>query len=415
MIPKKANDKSDYNNYRPISKTPCLAKLFERLIAVRLNDFLKKNNILIKYQSGFRQNRSTRDNIFHLTQKVSESFNRSKKVCAIFFDIAAAFDKVWHNGLIYKLTQMKLPLYLINWLIEFLKNRKFKVKVNNYTTDEFDITSGVPQGAVLSPTLFSIFINDIPTSSLQNLQYSLLFADDLTFYYIYRRNPANVSKKINKHLDKIQAWLNLWRLKMAPHKCNYLVFTNSNRDDSNELNLVLNGTKLIKDNSPTFLGIRFDNHLTFRNQIDYLKKTCMDRLNIIKILAYKTWQLTKQTLIQIYNVLIRSVIEYSAIIAPIISVTNLNTLQIIQNNALRIILNKPKITRTRIEHLHEEANIDMIDTRLAILRTRYVLKAIQNNNPIIKDTISEYLNFSGGRYLNHKTLLCDMREQIAVI
>ena len=84
MIPKKLNDKSDYNNYRPISKTPCLAKLFERLIAVRLNDFLKKNNILIKYQSGFRQNRSTRDNIFHLTQKVSESFNRSKKVCAIF-------------------------------------------------------------------------------------------------------------------------------------------------------------------------------------------------------------------------------------------------------------------------------------------------------------------------------------------
>jgi len=74
-------------------------------------------------------------------------------------------------------------------------------------------------------------------------------------------------------------------------------------------------------------------------------KTCMDRLNIIKILAYKTWQLTKQTLIQIYNVLIRSVIEYSAIIAPIISVTNLNTLQIIQNNALRIILNKPKTTR----------------------------------------------------------------------
>jgi hypothetical protein len=190
---------------------------------------------------------------------------------------------------------------------------------------------------------------------------------------------------------------------MAPHKCNYLVFTNSNGDVSNELNLVLNGTKLIKD-SPTFLGIRFDHHLTFRNQIEYLKKTCMDRLNIIKILAYKTWQLTKKTLIQIYNVLIRSVIEYSAIIAPIISATNIYMLQMIQNNSLRLILNKPKITRTRIDHLHEEANIDMINTRLINFRKIYVLKAIHNNNPIIKDTISEYLNFSGGRYLNHKTL-----------
>jgi hypothetical protein len=100
--------------------------------------------------------------------------------------------------------------------------------------------------------------------------------------------------------------------------------------------------------------------------------------------------INKKALIQIYNVLIRSVNEYSAI-----SATNLNMFQIIQNNALRLILNKPKVTRTRIEHLHEEANIDMIDTRLTNLRKRYVLKAIHNNNLIIKDTISEYLNFSG--------------------
>jgi hypothetical protein len=100
--------------------------------------------------------------------------------------------------------------------------------------------------------------------------------------------------------------------------------------------------------------------------------------------------INKKTLIQIYNVLIRSVIEYSAI-----SATNLNMLQIIQNNALRLILNKPKVARTRIEHLHDEANIDMIDTRLTNLRKRYAFKAIHNNNPIIKDTICEYLNFSG--------------------
>ena len=86
---------------------------------------------------------------------------------------------------------------------------------------------------------------------------------------------------------------------MAPHKCSYLVFTNSNANLSDELNLNLNGTKLKYDNNPTFLGIRFENHLTFKNQVDYLKETCIQRLNILKILSHKSWMLTVKTLLQI--------------------------------------------------------------------------------------------------------------------
>jgi hypothetical protein len=412
MLPKKANDKSDFNNYRPISKTPSLAKLFEKLISARLNIFLKENNLIVKHQSGFRQNRQTRDNIFHLSQKVSESFIRGKKVCAIFFDIAAAFDKVWHNGLIYKLVEMKLPLYLVNWFIEFLNNRKFRVKVNEYSTEEFDINCGVPQGAVLSPTLFSIYINDIPGNGSKNKIYSLLFADDLVYYYIYKKNPNAASTHINKHLINIQKWLNKWRLRMAPHKCNYLVFTNSNLNVSGELKLKLNGIGLKYDNNPTFLGIRFDNHLTFKNQIDYLKKTCLQRLNIMKILSHKSWLLNEKTLIQIYNVLIRSIIDYSAILSPIISKTNLNILQIIQNNALRIIFKKPIMTRTTIDWLHEKAELIRIETRMINLRKRYIFKAVENNNPMILELIYEYLNFKGGRNLSMITMLCDMYDDL---
>ena len=198
---------------------------------------------------------------------------------------------------------------------------------------------------------------------------------------------------------------------MAPHKCSYLVFNNGTRNESPNLDIKLNGIKLKYDNDPKFLGIRFDNHLTFKNQVSYLKETCIQRLNILKILAYKTWMLNVTTLTQIYNVLIRSVLEYSSILAPALAKTNLNTLQVIQNNALRTILKKPLLTRTSIIDLHKSAKIEMLKVRFETLSTRYVQKAMVNKNPIITELIEEFKNFSsGGRVLPVKTLLCNMIE-----
>ena len=113
LIPKKKANSDNPKDYRPISLTSNLAKLAEKLLAIKLKEFMKKNNIIIKQQSGFRHQRQTRDNILFITQKISEQFNRQKKVCAIFFDIASAFDKVWHIGLFYKMLKLKFPSYII--------------------------------------------------------------------------------------------------------------------------------------------------------------------------------------------------------------------------------------------------------------------------------------------------------------
>jgi hypothetical protein len=121
---------------------------------IRIKEFLNKNNIIIKQQSGFRAKRQTKDNIFFLTQKAAESLNRGKKMCSIFFDIASAFDKVWHNGLLYKMIKLNFPKYIILWLKNFLFNRLFAIRINNVKTDNFIIGAGVPQGAVLSPFYF---------------------------------------------------------------------------------------------------------------------------------------------------------------------------------------------------------------------------------------------------------------------
>ena len=122
MIPKKQHNSSNPKDYQPINLTSCLA---ERLMLTKIKEFLDKHKIIIKQQSGFRQKRQTKDNIFHLTQKAIETINREKRMCTIFFDIASAFDKVWHEGLVYKLIKLNCPntLYvgLVNsYLIGFL-------------------------------------------------------------------------------------------------------------------------------------------------------------------------------------------------------------------------------------------------------------------------------------------------------
>ena len=183
-------------------------------------------------------------------KKKSETFNRKKKLCCIFFDIAAAFDEVWHNGLIFKLIQIKLPLYLVNFFIAFLWERKFRISLDGYNTEYHDISNGI---SVTSLLLFSIYMNDIPLNLKLNKSYSQLFADDLSYFHIYKKKgEKSASKNINNHLKNLEKWFYKWRLRMAPNKCNYLVFSNGSTNESEKLELKLNGTKLKYNNTPTF-------------------------------------------------------------------------------------------------------------------------------------------------------------------
>lgn len=200
----------------------------------------------------------------------------------MFFDISKAFDNVWHKGLIFKLINARIPNYIIYYIQNFLNNRKFYIKIDNSRSDLYNIEAGVPQGAVLSPILFNIFINDIPLENSKNKSYSLLFADDLTTFFIFRKT-GNLEKIINKYLQKIEKWLALWRLKLNVKKSNYTVFCAS-KNYSLRLNLKVSNQLLPYNRYPKLLGIILDERLNFTKQIQFLKRKCLERLNIIKII-----------------------------------------------------------------------------------------------------------------------------------
>ena len=163
------------DNFRPICLLNTLSKLLERVNQSRLNRWARESNLYSTFQSGFRRHHQTADVLTRLLQQGREGLNNNKFTRVLLIDLAKAFDKIWHNGLIFTLHNKKIPNYLGKWIQNYLKDRKFQVKVCSYFSDSKNIQAGVPQGSVLGPILFIIFFN-----SINKRTHSGLFADDLT-------------------------------------------------------------------------------------------------------------------------------------------------------------------------------------------------------------------------------------------
>ena len=389
MIPKKETKSSLPADYRPISLTSCIGKVVERVVKNRLYRFLESKNLIVKEQSGFRNKRGTADNLLFMSQKIRECILRERMVCGIYFDISKAFDKVWHDGLIYKMICLGVPLYMVKFIKFFLANRKFRVKINNFISDLFDILCSVPQGSVLGPLLFLVFIMDIPLANSLNKSYSALFADDLGSIFIFtRKELKKVEVEIKKYLESLVKWLFKWRLKMNASKCCYTIFSSKGRSGIS-LDLLLNNELIPYNSNPVFLGIKFDEHLNFNAHCVSLRERALKRLNIIKIFSHKSWHLNKSTLINIYRSLIGSIFDYSFFIVASCSETSLDSLQRVQNRAVRCIFKLRYDSRT--DELFPLSGVLPLEARFVQLGSRYLLKAKRYGNKFTMLLVSEYI------------------------
>jgi hypothetical protein len=192
-------------------------------------------------------------------------------------------------------------------------------------------------------------------------------------------------------------------MKMAPAKCNYTVFSRRN-GCRNEFGLSLFGGRIPYEKNPVSLGITFNESLSFESQVKKMKANCVQRLNIIKILSHKSWKLSSQTLISIYKSLIRSVIDYSAFLEPRLTPALKTLVQAIQNKAIRIIYHLPREEST--VDLCGISGLELVETRMKELNTRYYQSAVSNNNELICDLFGVYWSHFGNREVKTPTLLC---------
>ncbi|GBP77115.1 Probable RNA-directed DNA polymerase from transposon X-element [Eumeta japonica] len=202
-------------SYRPISLLSGLAKLFERVLKTRLSNHLFGKGLIIDEQFGFRPAHSCPQQVLRLVEYVMEGFKTKQKTVAVFFDVAKAFDRVWHAGLVYKLYSLEVPDRLIFIIQNFLSNRYFTFRHERTHSTRRLIRAGVPQGSALSPLLYSAYTNDIPrpTSGVQ----LALFADDTALFF-RSRTRRSIFRHLPKAIDELGQWFRKWRIEVNPDK-----------------------------------------------------------------------------------------------------------------------------------------------------------------------------------------------------
>ena len=208
----KKGDKQILKNYRPISLLPIAGKIFERLLYDRMFEFFIANNLISKNQSGFRPGDSCINQLLSITHEIYQSFDDNLEVRAVFLDISKAFDKVWHKGLIFKLKQNGISDKILNIITDFLSFRKQRVVLNGQASPWVSIEAGVPQGSILGPLLFLIYINDLSDDLSTTAK---LFADDTSLFSIVQ-NVSTSASHLNNDLSKISNWAFQWKMSFNP-------------------------------------------------------------------------------------------------------------------------------------------------------------------------------------------------------
>ena len=381
-IPKPGKDHAEPTNYRPIALTSCLCKTLERMINKRLVWYLESNNIITKFYSGFRAERSTNDNLVRLETFIRDAFIKREHVVAVFFDLEKAYDTTWRYGILKDLHNFGMKGRLPNFIKSFLEDRTIQVRVGSTLSDLYDQEQGVPQGAILSTTLFNVKLNDI-INCLDYKTDSSLYVDD--FCICFRsKNMRTIERHLQQCLNRIEDWATRNGFKFSKSKTQCVHFCQQ-RKIHNDPALYIYGSQIPVVAESKFLGVIFDRKLSFIPHIKYMKAKCLKALNLLKVLSHTSWGADRTTLLHLYRSLIRSKLDYGSIVYGSARKSYLQMLDTVHNQGLRLALGA--FRTSPISSLNVEADEPSLWLRREKLSLQYAIRLAANpSNPAFEVT-----------------------------
>lgn len=328
----KRSSRSDPKNYRPISLLSVVGKVFERVVADVVCHHLSDNYLLSDQQFGFRPGRSTSDLLMLLTRDWQDALDDGLDTVVVALDIAGAFDRVWHEGLLEKLRAKGIQGDLLCLLGNYLQGRTLQVVVNGQASESLPVEASVPQGSVLGPVLWNIYIDDL----LQQLPSVSAYADDCTLSCTYpRRDSGQVVDKINHQLGVIHEWGERWQVTFAPEKTQAMVISRSPvAGTAVEGRICLDGIPLPLLEAIKILGVEVDRGLKFEGHIRHLAQKASHRVSALRRIASF---LDRSGRLVLYKAQIRPYIEYASLSWMSCPASHIKRLDDIQRRALRLV------------------------------------------------------------------------------
>ena len=406
----KKGDRTDPSNYRPVSLTSQVCKVFESIIRDKLVEHLDKHGLLNNAQHGFREGRSCLTNLLETLEQWTEIIDDGDCVDVAYLDFRKAFDLVSHEHLIYKLSKYGISGQILNWTKDFLKDRTQKVVIRGTKSSTKSVTSGVPQGSVLGPVLFLIFINDLPLDVTSPLS---LFADDSKLFSRILTNKKNKvtaedgNQELQNDLNKVAEWAKTWKMEFNVDKCKimHLGYRNPGTTYS------MNNTELSVTEEERDLGVLIDNKLDFGKHI----KNIVGKANrVLGMIRVSFVCLNIPMFLNMYTSLVRPLLEYCVQVWSPYKSKYIKLLEGVQRRATRLV---PKLKNCTYDDRLKKLGLTRLEERRKrgdMIETYKILACKEKTNPSRFFTLSRFIRRGHIKKLYMKYARLNLRKNFSV-